>query len=75
MRKLTGAQKRVIDNDDVAWVGWDAKNRPVVNAYYFAGFLQPRAKDRRNAEAKLKTWAIKKDGDPTEVLEPVTGIE
>ena len=29
-RRLTAAQRRVIDNDDVAWIGWDTKNRPVI---------------------------------------------
>jgi hypothetical protein len=68
-RRLTGAQKRVIDSDDVNWEGWDAKGRPVVGAYYYAGFLQNRA--TANPESTYRSWALKKNGDPTDVTEPV----
>jgi hypothetical protein len=69
--KLTRAQRQVINNDDVDWVGWDAKDRPVVNAYYHAGLLQPREQSRRNKESKLRTWAIARNGDAVDVTEPV----
>ncbi len=68
---LSEAQREVIDCDDVGWVGWDARGRPVVNAYYFAGFLQPRDPDRRNRNSELRTWAIQRDGEPTDVKHPV----
>lgn len=27
---LTVAQRRAIDNDDIAWLGWDARQLPVL---------------------------------------------
>lgn len=82
MRKLTAQQKRVIDDDDIAWEGWDAKNRPVVGAWFHAGHRQPMGNiadrpgvPRRNAESKYERWALLKSGDAAEVSEPVTGIE
>jgi hypothetical protein len=68
-RRLTPSQKRVIDNDEVNWEGWDAKGRPVVGAYYYAGFLQARA--TANAEATYRRWSILKNGEPTDITDPV----
>ncbi len=40
-RKLSTAQRDVLDNDNVTWVGWDQKGRPVVTAHYHGGVIQP----------------------------------
>jgi hypothetical protein len=72
--RLSVAQRRVVNNDDVSWVGWDDKNRPVVSAWYYAGLIQPQDPERRNKESELRTWAMTKNGDPTDITEPVTRI-
>jgi hypothetical protein len=72
--KLSAPQRRVINNDDVAWVGWDAKDRPVVGAWYYAGILQPPERDRRNAASEWREWAMLKNGDPTDVSTPVVRL-
>lgn len=66
-RNLTIAQRRVINNDEVAWEGWDARGRPVVSARYHSGFLLPRG----DANGEIRRWAVTRDGGPTEVAEPI----
>lgn len=60
MKKLSTQQKRVINDDRVNWEGWDAKERPVVSLDDWRGF---------------RRWAVLRNGDPTDVTEPVTKPE
>jgi pantothenate kinase-related protein Tda10 len=55
---LSKAQSRVVSMDGVTLEGWDAKNRPVVSAML-------------GIPNQLRRWAIKRDGDPTDVTDPV----
>lgn len=51
-------QRRVLDTEGVRLVGFDARQRPVVEA--LTGIPQ-----------SLRRWAVKRDGDPADVVEPV----
>lgn len=60
--KLSTAQRRIIDSEGVTLEGWDAKGRPVVSM--MAGI-----------PAQLRRWAVLKNGDPTDITEPITHYE
>lgn len=55
----TSQQRRVLETPGVVRIGTDARNRPVVRA--MAGI-----------PAQLRTWAVKRDGDPTDPAEPIS---
>jgi hypothetical protein len=69
-RSLSMAQRDVIDNDNVAWVGWDQKDRPVVHAWYFRASIQSLDPARRAPGSVLKQWAITRRGDAINVTYP-----
>ncbi len=69
-RSLSMAQHHVIDNDNVAWVGWDQKARPVVRAWYFRASIQSLDPARRAPGSVLKQWAITRRGDAINVTYP-----
>lgn len=70
MTRLTVAQKHVIDDDDIAWEGWDAAGRPVVGALFRMGFRQP-LDSVRDSETQYRRWALMKNGNPIEITDPV----
>jgi hypothetical protein len=69
-RRLSTAQHDVIDNDRIAWVGWDQKGRPVVEAWYSGASIQSPDPDLRPPGAVLKRWAITRRGDQVNVSYP-----
>jgi hypothetical protein len=69
-QRLTGAQKRVIDDDNITWEGWDAKGRPVVGALFRMGFRQP-LDSPRDGETQYRRWALLKNGDAADITDPV----
>ena len=58
-RHLSTQQRRVLAVEGIKHLGWDEKNRPVVEA--LSGI--PRT---------LRRWAVKRDGDPTDIVGKVT---
>lgn len=54
MAKLTAQQKRVVQTPGVSFLGWDEKDRPVVEGMF--GIPQ-----------QLRRWAITRKGDQIEV--------
>jgi hypothetical protein len=66
-RRLSWAQRNVIDNDCIAWVGRDQKGRPVVQAWYLGAAIQPPDADQRPPGSVLKQWAITRRGDAINV--------
>lgn len=69
-RKLSTAQRDVLDNDNVTWVGWDQKGRPVVTAHYHRGVIQPADPERRDPRSRLRQWTITRRGDAINVTYP-----
>lgn len=57
----TPQQRLVLDNPQVTLVGTDARGRPVVEAMV-------------GIPNSLHRWSVKRDGDPTDVSEPVTPV-
>lgn len=55
----TPAQRRVLSTAGIRRVGTDARNRPIVEG-------------KVGIPNQLRTWAVKRDGDPTDPAEPVT---
>lgn len=55
---FSAAQRRVINNPHVTLVGVDARGRPVVSG-------------KSGIPEREMTWALKRDGDPIEVTEPI----
>lgn len=56
--KLTHHQKLVTERPDIEHLGTDARGRPVVRG-------------PKPLSDTLETWALLKNGDPTDVIEPV----
>lgn len=52
------AQRRVLDTAGIRRIGTDARNRPVVQGLV-------------GIPNQLRTWAVKRDGDPVTPAEPV----
>jgi hypothetical protein len=67
--RLTGAQRRVLDNDDLGWVGWDVKRRPVVIAFFHDGVLQRW--DMPHSRSILCRWAILRNGQRVKPAWPI----
>src|ERR1700755_780406 len=57
-RKLSTAQRDVLDSANVTWVGWDRKGRPVVTAHYHGGGIQPADPERGGSRAGLRQAEI-----------------
>lgn len=70
-KKLSPKQRRVINNDDIAWVGWDAKNRPVVAAWYFGERLESADPEKRHPHAVHCEYSILWSGEWALVTQPV----
>jgi hypothetical protein len=69
-RKLSTAQRDVLDSANVTWVGWDQKGRPVVTAHYHGGVIQPADPERRDPRSRLRQWTITRRGDAIHVTYP-----
>lgn len=57
----TARQRRVMESDEVEVVGFDERARPVV-----------RYRDRTNQLKTKQSWALTRDGEPTEIAGTVT---
>lgn len=62
-RRLSRAQQKVVDNDDIGWVGWDCEGRPVV-------FIWVKYAKNPNIRKPLQR-AISVDGRLVEPIGPV----
>jgi hypothetical protein len=51
-------QRRVLSTEGVKFIGEDAKGRPVVEMMV-------------GIPNTLRRWAVKRDGDPTDITEPI----
>lgn len=54
MPALSAAQRRILMNREVEFLGWDENNRPVVQGE----FGIPR---------QMRTWALLRNGDPADI--------
>lgn len=61
MKPLTTQQRRVVQSPGITLVGVDRRGRPVVEG-------------KAGAWSGVQRWAVKRDGDPTDVAEPVEEV-